>query len=221
MSEELDALQHINTWDLVPLPSGVTPISCRWDYRLDVTNTFLHGDLSEDVYMTPPLGFSHPSQHFRNVVLTLGFIEGSHDYALFTGQTPRADITDLHTASTPIELHHRLSSSDGKPLPDPTRYHALFGVLVYLTNTRPDIAYVVRVLIQFVSAPHSTHYAALLRVLRYLHGTIFHSLLFSATSSLELHAYCNADWHPDLFSKAHTVSQFQFLVDKLSVYDPP
>ncbi|XP_039140397.1 uncharacterized mitochondrial protein AtMg00820-like [Dioscorea cayenensis subsp. rotundata] len=34
MSKELDALQLMYTWDLVPLPSGITPISCRWIHRV-------------------------------------------------------------------------------------------------------------------------------------------------------------------------------------------
>ena len=34
MTEELGALQRMHTWDLIPLPSGVTPVSCRWVYRI-------------------------------------------------------------------------------------------------------------------------------------------------------------------------------------------
>ena len=63
----------------------------------------------------------------------------------------RACLTDTRAAATLIELHHRLSSSDDELLPELTRYRQLVGALVYLTITRPDISYVVRVLSQFVS----------------------------------------------------------------------
>jgi hypothetical protein len=40
-----------------------------------------------------------------------------------------------------------------------------------------------------MSAPRSIHYAAVLRILRYVKGTMFHGLHFSSHSSLELRAY--------------------------------
>ena len=77
----------------------------------------------------------------------------------------RACLTDLRTAATPIELHHWFSTSDDELLPESTRYREIVGTLVYLTISRLDIVYAVRVLSQFVSAPRSTQYAALLCVL--------------------------------------------------------
>jgi hypothetical protein len=73
----------------------------------------------------------------------------------------------------------------------------LVGSFIYLTVTRPDLAYTVHLVSQFMSAPRSTHYVVVLRILRYIKGMLFHGLHFSAQSSLELRAYADANWAGD------------------------
>src|SRR3954469_25269410 len=109
----------------------------------------------------------------------------------------RAALTDERTVETPMELNLSLRASDGDPLSDPTRYRHLVGSLVYLAVTRSDISYPVHILSQFVSAPTTVHYNHLLRVLRYLRGTISRRLFFSRSSSLQLQCYSNATWASD------------------------
>ena len=46
-------------------------------------------------------------------------------------------------------------------------------------------------------APRLTYYAAVLRILRYLKGTLFHGLFYSAQSPLILRAFSDADWAGD------------------------
>jgi hypothetical protein len=58
---------------------------------------------------------------------------------------------------TPIEVNIRYSFSNGLPLTDPTLYRTIIGSLVYLSITRPDIAYVVYVVSQFVSSHTIVH----------------------------------------------------------------
>ncbi|XP_028105873.1 uncharacterized protein LOC114304927, partial [Camellia sinensis] len=116
----------------------------------------------------------------------------------------RARLTDTKLSDTPIELNVKLNTTDGVPLDDPTLYRELVGCLVYLIVTRSDLAYAVHVISQFVSAPRSTHWAALLRILRYLRSTIFQGLLFSSTSSLDLVAYADADWAGDVNDRKST-----------------
>nr|CAN67240.1 hypothetical protein VITISV_037460 [Vitis vinifera] len=82
----------------------------------------------------------------------------------------QAGLTNNKTVDTPVELNAHLTPSGGKPLSNPSLYRRLVGSLVYLTVTRPDISYVVHQVSQYLSAPRSTHYSAVLRILRYLKG---------------------------------------------------
>uniref|UniRef100_A0ACD5YHE3 Uncharacterized protein n=1 Tax=Avena sativa TaxID=4498 RepID=A0ACD5YHE3_AVESA len=109
----------------------------------------------------------------------------------------RAALGDERTVETLMELNVKLQPTDGDPLPDPTCYRHLVGSLVYLVVTRPDISYHVHILSQFVSAPTTVHYSHLLRVLRYLRGTITHRLFFPRSSSLQLQCYSDATWASD------------------------
>ena len=34
MDKEIEALEVTNTWSLVPLPLGESPIGCKWVYRV-------------------------------------------------------------------------------------------------------------------------------------------------------------------------------------------
>jgi hypothetical protein len=55
-----------------------------------------------------------------------------------------------------------------------------------------------------MSAPQSIHYAAVLCILRYVKGTMFHGLHFSSHSSLELQAYFDANWAGDPTNRRST-----------------
>ena len=263
--------------------------SRQWKlFQIDIKNAFLNGDLSEEVYIQPPPGFSHPPDKvcrlrrafyglkqaprawfakFSSTVSRLGYSLSFYDSTLFLCRTgkgiillllyvddmiitgddlseiqelkdflsqnfemkdlghlsyflglkitssddgfyltqakytsallSRVGLTYHKIVDTPIELNAHLTPSSREQLSDPTLYRQLVSSLVYLTVTQLNISYTVHQVSQFMSAPQSTHYAAVLRILRYLKGTFFHGLHFSTQSPLILRAYSNADWAKD------------------------
>ncbi|XP_068638476.1 uncharacterized mitochondrial protein AtMg00810-like [Aristolochia californica] len=126
-----------------------------------------------------------------------------------------AGLTDDWIMDSPIELNHRLSPTDGDLLSDVTRYREVVGSLVYLMVTCPDITYVVHMVSQSASAPCTTHWTAVLRILCYLRGTVHHGLLLSSTSDLVLTGYSDADCAGDPTDQKSTTGYCIFLGNSL------
>jgi hypothetical protein len=74
----------------------------------------------------------------------------------------------------------KLSKDEGTILSDSTSYRRLVGRLLYQTITRPNIAYSIHILSQFMDKPRQPHLDAATRVLRYIKGSPAQGLLFSA-----------------------------------------
>lgn len=79
---------------------------------------------------------------------------------------------------TPLEVNLKLTQDGGDRLPDPTLYLQLVGSLIYLTNTRPDIAYAINFVSHFMMTPHHLHFVAVRCIIRCLLGTTNHWLFW-------------------------------------------
>ena len=117
----------------------------------------------------------------------------------------KAGITDNKIISTPLEYNAKLTPLNGEHISDVTHYCQLVGNLIYLTTTHLDISHTVGMVSKFMDAPRSVHYAAILRILRYVKGTLYHGLHYSSRSSLELHAYSNVDWAGNLIDRCSII----------------
>ena len=109
----------------------------------------------------------------------------------------RTGLIDAKPVSTPMASTPKLTLKTGDPLSEVKSYRQLVGSLQYLAFTRPDVSYAVNRLSQYMHQPTDAHMQAAKRVLRYLAGTIDHGIFFSATNSLTLHAFSDADWAGD------------------------
>jgi hypothetical protein len=80
------------------------------------------------------------------------------------------------TLTNNLERHMSTSvkiSSDlaGKSI-DPSMYRSMIGSLMYLTASRPDIAFSVGVCARFQANPKESHLTAVKRIIRYVNDTL-------------------------------------------------
>lgn len=68
-------------------------------------------------------------------------------------------------------------------------YRQLVGSLQYIAFTRPDVAYAVNRLLQYMHQPTDTHWLAAKRVLRYLAVTTDYGIFFYVANHITLHAF--------------------------------
>ena len=68
------------------------------------------------------------------------------------------------------------------------------GCLLYLTASRPDIAFSVGVCFKFQSNPKVSHLNAVKRIIKYVGGTCDYRLFYSKESNLSLTDFSNFDW---------------------------
>lgn len=96
-------------------------------------------------------------------------------------------------ASTPLERNWKSKNSDDDPPVDREHYQRLVGKLIYLSLTRPDIAYSVSVVSQYMHSPTKRHLEAVQQILRYLKGTPGKGLLFRKTDRRDVVGFADAD----------------------------
>ncbi|KAK4411628.1 Retrovirus-related Pol polyprotein from transposon RE1 [Sesamum angolense] len=140
--------------------------------QLDVNNAFLHGQLDEEVYMTPPEGYekAHPGSSIDDLVavktylddlftikdlghakyfLGLELARSSHGTYVTQHKYLQDIVHDCHlqdakAAATPLPPGLKLDTDSGALLESPDRYRRLIGRLLYLGFSRPDISFAVQ-----------------------------------------------------------------------------
>lgn len=136
-----------------------------------------------------------------------GLFLSQHKYA--TDLVHKAGLDSCNSHMTPCQSGLKLYEDGGTPLSpsDASQFRSLVGCLQYLTFTRPDIAYVVNSVCQFLHSPTDVHLHAVKRIVKYIKGTLEFGIVFRKGPSLvsskhsapqiQLQAFCDADWAGD------------------------
>nr|XP_019706570.1 uncharacterized protein LOC109505944 [Elaeis guineensis] len=106
-------------------------------------------------------------------------------------------------ATTPINQNHRTVTDGGAPV-DRERYQRLVGRLIYLSYIRPDIAYAISVISQYMHDLRESHMERAFRVLRYLKRCPDRGLLFSQHNTFQVEGFTDADWAGSLDDRRST-----------------
>ncbi|XP_019052655.1 PREDICTED: uncharacterized protein LOC109114438 [Nelumbo nucifera] len=114
-------------------------------------------------------------------------------------------------ANTRIDVNHKLGDYGGELLEDPKQYQRLVGRLLYLSMTRPNIAYAVGVLSQFMHASKVAHLEVVDRVLRYLKKFLGTGLLFKKHGHMRVEIYIDADWADSVDDGKSTSDYYTFV----------
>ncbi|XP_071939024.1 uncharacterized protein [Coffea arabica] len=103
---------------------------------------------------------------------------------------------DVTPVSTPYDANTQLKKNNGGPIAQ-SKYAQIIGSLMHLMNfTRPDIAYAVCRLSRYTHNPNREHWFALVRLMKYLRGTMNFGILYSGFPTV-LEGYSDANWISD------------------------
>ena len=120
-------------------------------------------------------------------------------------------LLDCKPADIPMMVNHGMKFEDGAKLANREEYQRLVGKLIYLSHTRPDIAYAVGVISQFMHRPQEDHMNAALRIVRYLKGTVGYGVLLRRNEDLKVDGYTDADWASNPIDRRSTGGYFTFV----------
>lgn len=120
-------------------------------------------------------------------------------------------LLDCKPVDTPMVQNHNIGKCTAQVPTDKERYQRLVGKLIYLSHTRPDIAYAVSIVSQFMHCPSEDHMDAVTRILRYLKASPGKGLMFSKNNHLNIDGYTDADWAGDTHDRKSTSGYFTFV----------
>ncbi|XP_019085320.1 PREDICTED: uncharacterized protein LOC109126311 [Camelina sativa] len=180
-------------------------------HQVDINNAFLQDDIiiAGPPSLVQPFNVSiaahfslkdlGPLSYFLGIEATRSR-QGLHlmQRKYVTELLARTNMFGVKPVATPMAQSPKLTLHSGTPLVDATHYRKVVGSLQYLSFTRPDIAFAINRLSQYMHQPTTDHWQAIKRVIRYLVGTTTHGIFLRSDCPHTIHAYSDTDWGGDV-----------------------
>nr|XP_028952494.1 uncharacterized protein LOC114822323 [Malus domestica] len=113
--------------------------------------------------------------------------------------------------ATPLEEGLKLNIDPNQVPVDKGTYQRLVGRLMYLAHTRPDLAYALSVVSQYMHDPGEQHMNTVMRILRYFEGKSGQRILFKRNNDFSIEGYTDADWVGSIDDRRSTSGYFTFV----------
>ncbi|CAM8925932.1 unnamed protein product [Rhodiola kirilowii] len=118
---------------------------------------------------------------------------------------------DLEKAShkrTPAATHIKITKDEAGAKVDQTLYRSMIGSLLYLTASRPDIAYAVGVCARYQVDPKESHLLQVKRIIKYVCGMVDFGIWYTKDTNPHLVGYCDADWAGNAEDRKSTSGEY-------------
>ena len=99
----------------------------------------------------------------------------------------------------------KLLNDDTSKAIDAALYRQIIGSLMYLTNTRPDICFVVNTLIQYMVNTKDIHLVGAKHMMTYLKGDLDYGLRYASSGEIRLHGFTDLDWEGSAKDRNNTL----------------
>ncbi|GJT94859.1 copia protein [Tanacetum coccineum] len=196
---ELNQFKRLDVWELVECPIGRNIIKVKWIWK---NKTNVENIVIRNKSRLVAKGYGQEEGiDFEESFAPIARLEAVHQSprGIFISQSQYTlDILKKHgmekcdTVSTPMATT-KLDADLQGTLVDQTKYHSMIGGLMYLTASRPDIAFATFVCARYQARPTEKHLKEVKRIFCYLRQSINMGLWYSKDSGFELIAYADAD----------------------------